>query len=75
MEGRMPSPSDDLRSTIEAIHDDAEEVQDLEEKKAELDPGDPRMVTLSDQVQRVATDLKDLATAERELSEEAQASG
>lgn len=71
----MPSPSDDLRSTIEAIHDDAKEIQDLEEEKAELDPSDPRLVTLSDQVQQVATELKDLATAERELSEEAQGSG
>ena len=71
----MPSPSDDLRSTIEAIRDDAEEIEDLEEKKAELDPGDPRMVTLSDQVERVATDLKDLTAAERELAEEAQGPG
>ena len=71
----MPSPSDDLRSTIEAIHDDAKEIQDLEEEKAELDPSDPRLVTLSDQVQQVATELKDLATAERELGEEVQGSG
>jgi len=69
----MSSPNDDLRSTIEAVHDHAEQIEDLEEQKAKLDPADPRMVTLSDQVQRVASDLKDLANAERDLSEEAQA--
>ena len=69
----MSSPNDDLRSTIEAVHDHAEQIEDLEEEKAKLDPADPRMVTLSDKVQRVASDLKDLANAERELSEEAQA--
>jgi methyl-accepting chemotaxis protein len=69
----MSSPNDDLRSTIEAVHDHAEQIEDLEEQKAKLDPADPRMVSLSDQVQRVASDLKDLANAERDLSEEAQA--
>ena len=71
----MSSPDDDLRSTIDAVHDHAEKIEDLEDQKAELDPADPRMVTLSDQVQRAASDLKDLATVERELAEEAQASG
>jgi len=59
---------------MDAIHRDAEHIADLEEEKADLDVTDPRLVTLSEQVQRVATDLKDLATAERELSEEAQGS-
>jgi hypothetical protein len=70
----MPEPRDDLRSTMEAIHRDAEQVQDIEEAKADLDPSDPRVTTLSDQVERVATELKDKATAERELSEETHAS-
>jgi len=70
----MPSPEEDLRSTIEAIHHDAEQVQDMEEEKANLDPSDPRVATLSEQVTRVATELKDKAMAERELVEETQAS-
>ena len=75
MDSTRPSPHDDLRSTIDAVHDHAERIAELEEEKAELDPADPRMVTLSAQVQRVADDLNDLATAERVLSEEAQVSG
>lgn len=59
---------------MEAIHRDAEEVQDMEEAKADLDPSDPRVATLSDKVERVATELKDKAIAERELSEETRAS-
>jgi hypothetical protein len=70
----MRNPDDDLRSTIEAIHNDAEQVQDLEKKKAELDPRDPQVAALSDQVLQVSTELKDKALAERELSEEAQSS-
>ena len=71
----MTDPRDDLRSTMDAIHRDAEQIADLEEEKAALDPTDPRLVTLSDEVQKVAGELKDLSTAERELSEEAVASG
>ena len=65
---------DDLRLTMETIHRDAERIADLEEEKANLDVTDPRIVTISDQVQRVAAELKDLAGAERELAEDAQAS-
>ena len=69
----MPNPRDDLRATEEAIRRDADHVKSLEEEKAALDPADPRIAGLSQQVERVATALQDKAVAERELSEELRA--
>jgi len=69
----MADEGEDLRSTMEAIHRDAEQIADLEEKKADLPPTDPAIVTISRQVQRIAAELKDLAVVERELAEDAQA--
>jgi hypothetical protein len=71
----MPDSSEDLRSTIDAVQRDAQQVQALEQEKAELDPSDPRVASLSARVERVATGLRDKAVAERELSEEAQSAG
>jgi len=68
----MPDPRDDLRATEQAIHEDAQQVQSLEEQKAALDPSDPRVGELSDKVGRLAAGLKDKAAAEIELSEEIQ---
>ena len=67
--------NDDLRATGEAIHRDAERIQTIEETKAALEPDDPRLVRLSEQVERVASDLRSKAAAERELSEDSQATG
>jgi 16S rRNA G966 N2-methylase RsmD len=69
----MPDPREDLRSTEESISRDAEQVVTLEEEKAALDPADPRVDRLSEQVERVAARLHHKAAAERELSEEIQA--
>ena len=68
----MPDPSEDLRATEESIRRDAEHVKNLEEEKEALDPTDPRIAHLSEQVERLAIGLKDKATAERELSDELQ---
>jgi hypothetical protein len=48
-------------------------VKTLEEEKEALDPTDPRIAHLSERVERLAVGLKDKATAERELSDELQA--
>jgi hypothetical protein len=71
----MPDPREDLRATEESIRRDAEHVKTLEEEKAALDPTDPRVLHLSEQVERVTARLQDKATAERELSEEIQTAG
>jgi hypothetical protein len=69
----MRDPRDDLRATEESIRRDADHVKSLEEEKAALDPADPRVAGLSEQVERVASALQDKAVAERELSEELRA--
>lgn len=69
----MADPGQDLQATAESIRRDAELVKTLEEQKADLDPGDPRVVGISERVERIADGLQDKATAERELAEEIQA--
>ena len=69
----MADPQQDLHATAESIRRDAELVKTLEEQKADLDPADPRVVGISERVERIATGLQDKATAERELAEEIQA--
>jgi hypothetical protein len=69
----MSDLHEDLRATEESIREDAQRVTGLEEKKATLDPGDPLVVQLSEQVEQLASGLRAKATAERELSEEIQA--
>jgi hypothetical protein len=71
----MPDPREDLRATGESIRRDATQVKILEEGKAALDPADPRVAELSEEVVRVAARLQDKAVAERELTEEIQATG
>lgn len=70
----MPTPGDDLRATGESIHRDAKRIEQLEEKKAELDPADPEVDELSRKADHLATELKDKASAEREISEDIQTS-
>jgi hypothetical protein len=71
----MPDAREDLRATEESIQRDAEHVMTLEEEKAALDPADPRVVHLSEQVEGIAARLQDKAAAERELSEEIHTAG
>jgi hypothetical protein len=66
----MGDQQDDLRATEESVRRDAERVKTLEEEKAALDPLDPRVDDLSEQVVRVTAGIHDKAIAERELSEE-----
>ena len=63
----------DLEATMASIRRDAEELTEIEDRKAPLDPGDSEMVDLSEQAERVAARLRDKAAAERQLAEEIQA--
>jgi hypothetical protein len=69
----MPDPHEDLRATEESIRYDADHLISLEDEKAALDPADPLVHNLSEQVERVAAGVQAKAGAERELSEEIQA--
>jgi hypothetical protein len=60
---------DDLRATEESIRRDTDRVEAIEDEKESLDPSDPRVAELADQVERTTAGLHDKAVAERELSE------
>lgn len=71
----MSNPEDDLRSTEESIRRDAKRVEELETLKASLEPTDPLVERLSEQIERLATRLQGKAAAERELVDELQSAG
>jgi hypothetical protein len=60
---------DDLRATEESIRRDTDRVEAIEDEKESLDPSDPRVAELADQVERTTAGLHHKAVAERELSE------
>ena len=59
----------DLKATSDSIRHDAERLAQLEERKSELDPGDPRVDQLSRDVETLIGDIADKGKAERELAE------
>ena len=71
----MSDPRDELRSIEDSIRRDAEQVNALEDEKASLEPTDPRMEHLSEQVERLATALQGKAVAEREVVEDVRSAG
>lgn len=71
----MADPQEDLRSTAESIRRDADPVVTLEEGKAALDPADPRVGPLSEQVERLSSGLHAKAVAERDLSDQIRRAG
>ena len=62
---------DDLRATTEDIAADAQEIQAIEAEKSRLEPEDPRMTELSEEVERIARRIVPKTVAERRLVEEA----
>jgi len=68
----MPDTVQDLRSTEDSIEADAQSVAELEREKADLDPMDPRVRTLSARVKETASNLNKKASAEQDLSERVQ---
>jgi cysteine sulfinate desulfinase/cysteine desulfurase-like protein len=69
--GTVSEQEDDLRATTEDIAADAREVQAIEEEKSRLEPEDPRMTELSEEVERIARRIVPKTVAERRLVEEA----
>jgi hypothetical protein len=66
----MPDAEHDLRATEESIRSDTQQIHSLESEKSSLDPGDPKVVGLSERVEGLATELAGKAEAERALSED-----
>ena len=65
---------DDLRATSDSIRHDAERVTRLETVKVSLDPRDPRVDSISREVEELASDLVEKAKVERDLAQEAKTS-
>jgi hypothetical protein len=68
----MGYPRDDLRSTAEALQEDADALAALEREKETLDPADPRLPDLARQVEELLRRMTTKAAAERELVDEIQ---
>lgn len=68
--GERSQSEQDLRATSDALQSDAERLAELEDVKRGLDPADPRMDQISDEVHNLATEIKDKSEAEHELSEQ-----
>jgi hypothetical protein len=61
----------DLRATAEDIAADASKLSAIENEKARLGTGDPRLAELSAEGEKIARRLVPKTAAERELAEEA----
>jgi hypothetical protein len=59
----------DLKATSDSIRRDAERLAEIERRKTELAPSDPRVDELSSEVERLVSDISDKAKAESELAE------
>ena len=70
----MAELDDDLHATAESIAADAERLVAIEEEKRALEPGDPRMIELSTESERLAGGLVPKTGAETQLAKEAKSS-
>lgn len=61
---------EDLKTTSAQVSATAEHLDALEDAKRRLTPGDPRLVELSDEIERLAVSLRRQAAIEGDLSRE-----
>ena len=66
----MPDLEQDLRATEEDIAGDAMRLAALEQEKAGLDGGDPRLTELSAESERLARRIVPKTVAERDIVDE-----
>ena len=59
---------DDLKTTSAQVSATAEHLDALEETKRKLTPGDPRIIELSDEIERLAARLRRQTAIEGDLS-------
>jgi len=67
----MNELEEDLRSVSETIVDEADRLKQIEEFKATLPVDDPRVLALSEEAERLAEQMADMASAEKDLAVEA----
>jgi hypothetical protein len=65
--------AEDLKTTSAQVSATAELLDSLEATKRELDPTDPRVIELSDEVERLAAQLRRQAAVEGDLTREIRA--
>jgi hypothetical protein len=63
---------EDIKATAEALIDDAERLVRIEEKKLQLEPGDPRRVDLSESARELIAGMAPKGEAQRELVNESE---
>ena len=63
---------DDLRATADSLGQDAARLHELENRKRSLDPADPEVVEISEEVAEIAGRVKTASTAQLELSRDIQ---
>ena len=67
----MSELEDDLRSVAETMIAEAERLREIEEIKATLEPGDPRLVPLAEESESIANRLASMAASEKDIAVEA----
>lgn len=63
---------DDLRATADSLGQDAARLHELESRKRSLDPADPEVVEISEEVAEIADRVKTASTAQLQLSRDIQ---
>lgn len=69
----MPSTSDALRATSDALLRDLEVLGQLEDEKRSISPGDPRLVELAAQIEEIAKRVLSGSRREHQLTQIANA--
>ena len=68
----MSNTNDDLRSTEDAVRQDAREIERLEAEKQDMDAGDARVGSISSRVERVSRQLHEKASTEHAIADESE---
>ena len=66
----MSEAQDDLRATVDAITTDADRLGEIEAQKRDMEPGDPRLVSLSAEAHAIAKRMVPKTQAELEIATE-----
>jgi hypothetical protein len=67
---RVPDAKEDLKATAADLAADAERLKQVEQQKARLDPGDPRLEELAAEADAIAQELPVKTAAQSELVRE-----
>jgi len=66
---------DDLAATSDSLREDAQQIDEIEAEKQDLQAGDPRLTTLSREAERLAGQVQTKSRIERDLAETVNGDG